>query len=101
MLVLSTIPRIQEIIYVLLEKAPKEVDCTQICRDLRNIKGVTIIQDFHAWCISPGKAAVIAHIYVKNDPQDALMEAEVIIKHKYGIPHCTLHVCDDEPSNPG
>merc|ERR1712217_310221 len=99
MLVLSTFPRVRDILSMLMEKAPTEVDGAQLCKDLLNIKNVTAVQDFHAWYISPGKAIVIAHIYVIDEPQDVLIEAEIIIKHKYGIPHCNLHV-SDEPLSP-
>uniref|UniRef100_A0A7S0B1K6 Uncharacterized protein n=1 Tax=Pyrodinium bahamense TaxID=73915 RepID=A0A7S0B1K6_9DINO len=101
LLLLSTLPRICEILCVLLEAAPRDVDCEQLRRDLLKIKDVTHVRDFHAWSITPGKTAVAAHLYTKDSPEDALVAAETMIMHKYGIRHCTLRVCDDDPCDAG
>lgn len=98
LLLLSTLPRIREIVLVLIEASPENLDCAQLCRDLADIKGVKHVRKFHAWCITPGKVVVTAHVYVnEEEPMDVLQHADTILKHKYGIQEFTLQVCDDDP----
>jgi zinc transporter 2 len=96
MLLLGTLPRVREIVVLFLEASPGNLNCRQLRQDLRNIKGVTHVKDFHAWCITPGKVAITAHIYVQDESMDVLQQAEIIAKHRYGIQYSTFQVSDDE-----
>eukprot|EP00931_Biecheleriopsis_adriatica_P034417 TRINITY_DN19881_c0_g1_i2.p1 TRINITY_DN19881_c0_g1~~TRINITY_DN19881_c0_g1_i2.p1 ORF type:complete len:456 (+),score=68.20 TRINITY_DN19881_c0_g1_i2:1-1368(+) len=97
MLMISTLPRICEITRILMEAAPDDVDPGQLRKDLLAIKGVEDVQNLQVWCLSPGKAAATANIYVTDDPMDVLAKAEVVMKHKYAISKSTLQVSDDDP----
>jgi len=93
----STLGFVRQLIFIVMECAPEDLDCEQMFKDVEAIGGVLGVHCCHAWSISQGKIAMSAHIHVASGMQeDVLQQAQIIIKHRYGIHHMTLQVSDDE-----
>lgn len=82
---------------VLLELVPPHIDMYQLCSQMEEIPGVTLIHDVHAWTITPGYEALTAHVlmdpdYTADQIEPVLRQLRRIIREDYGIRHITLQV---------
>lgn len=84
---------------VLLQAAPRGVDCARIEADLRDLPGVHGVTDLHVWTLSPGMDIASAHLHVLADvsEQDTLRRAEALLRDRYGLVHSTLQVEVEAP----
>jgi cation diffusion facilitator family transporter len=93
----STLGFLRQLFAVVMERAPLDLDCEKMFQDLEAINGVISSHCCHAWCISPSKISVTAHLYIESGMhEEVLQQAQIILKHRYGIHHSTLQVSDDE-----
>jgi solute carrier family 30 (zinc transporter), member 2 len=60
---------IQQCIEILMEAAPRELNISQIIRDLKGLPNVKNIHDFHLWQISTGKYSLSTHVAVDKLPK--------------------------------
>ena len=95
LIVYNTRKLIVSILNVLLEGAPAHIDVYQLCDDLEQMEGVTLIHDVHIWTITSGNEAFTAHILVDPDHPDldglnAKMMA--LLHDTYGINHVTIQL---------
>ena len=90
---------------VLLEGTPEHIDVFELCYEIEEVEGVTLIHDVHVWTINQGNDAFTAHVLM--DPSfhgDNQMSMERIkeIVHSHGIGHATIQLersvaaCQDE-----
>lgn len=97
LVVTSTQAFFRQLLGVVMQKAPDDLDCEKLFKDLQSIKDVLAVHCFHAWSISPGKIVVSAHLYINDRKhEDVLQKAQIILKHRYNIHHSTLQVSDDD-----
>jgi cobalt-zinc-cadmium efflux system protein len=81
----------------LMEATPAHINVDKLCHKLRAIKGVTGVHDLHVWCISYDKILMTAHIYVQQESDRAMINAQAdTIAQKAGITHCTVQICLEE-----
>ena len=85
------------VLQVLLEGVPRHIDVYQLCSDIEDVEGVTIIHDVHVWTITSGSEAFTAHVLVdpsfSGDQVNLLLEQIQHITHDlYGIEHVTVQV---------
>lgn len=93
----STLGILRQLLGIVMERAPQDMDCEQMFKDLEGITGVIGVHCCHAWSIAQGKVALSSHIHVETGLQeDVLQQAQIILKHRYGIHHVTLQISDDE-----
>ena len=80
---------------VLLEGTPEHIDVFELCYEIEEVEGVTLIHDVHVWTINQGNEAFTAHILMDpsyhEDNQASLEEIKRIV-HSYGIGHATIQV---------
>lgn len=95
---------IREVIDILLESTPRDVDMEQIIRDLTQIDGVQGVHDLHVWSINQTLRALSAHI--QTDDMTLSAGAEIqnainkVLSDKYGIAHSILQLeCVECESN--
>jgi zinc transporter 2 len=86
-----SIPVTIQIIRLLLDTTPKELDMEKFQKDLSNIKYVREIHDLHVWEMTFGKPNLTAHIICTNYPEYVLKKATIICR-KVGIYHSTIQV---------
>lgn len=87
-----------QMIDILMERAPRNIDCSSIRADLCKIKGLRAVHCMHVWSVAPGKISVAAHLYTfdSNMNEDVLHQAQIVLQHRYGIKHGTFQVSDGE-----
>ena len=84
------------IFHVLLEGAPAHIDVLNLCSDIENVEGVTLIHDVHVWTITSGSEAFTAHVLI--DPsyggsrEQMLDRICAVARTKYGISHVTVQL---------
>ena len=80
---------------VLLEGVPEHIDVYQLCYDIEEVEGVTLIHDVHVWTINQGNEAFTAHILMDpsyhEDDQVPLERIKDIV-HSHGIGHATVQL---------
>ena len=80
---------------VLLEGAPEHIDVFELCYEIEEVEGVTLIHDVHVWTINQGNEAFTAHVLMDpsyhEDSQASLEEIKRIV-HSYGIGHATIQL---------
>lgn len=86
---------------VLLQAAPRGVDCARIEIDLCELPGVRSVTDLHVWTLSPGMDVATAHLHAAPGvaEQDLLRRAETLLRERYGLAHSTLQI-EVEASDP-
>lgn len=94
---------LRETIDILLESTPRDIDMSQMVRDLMSINGVRGVHDLHVWSLTQSLRALSAHIVTDDISisggaaiQRAINET---LSHKYSIGHATLQLecVDCEP----
>ncbi len=81
---------------VLLEGTPQHIDAYELCNEIEEVEGVTLIHDVHIWTITSGSEAFTAHILV--DPSyeggNEVIRTTVqdLIHNRYGISHATIQL---------
>jgi cobalt-zinc-cadmium efflux system protein len=88
----STIQLLREALHVLMEGVPSSLRLEEVGRLLARIQGVRNVHDLHIWTISPGRAALSAHMDVVDLtawPQ-ILEQSRRLLRERYRIDHVTL-----------
>lgn len=84
----------REVLAVLGQHAPHDVDLVAVERDLEAVPGVAEIHDLHAWTLTSGMNVATAHIVlaVGADSSAVLSGAQTTLRDAHGIAHATLQV---------
>ena len=75
---------LRDVVHVLLEAAPRDVDLVDVRRHIMAAPAVVDVHDLHVWTITSGVPVVSAHVVVED---------EVLAEHGYGpvldgLQHC-------------
>jgi cobalt-zinc-cadmium efflux system protein len=94
---LLIIPRalglLKNVIDVLLEAAPKNVDLHQLEEAIVSVPGVVSVHDLHVWTITSGFVAMSGHVQANGrGSADVLHDVRVMLHDRFGIEHVTLQV---------
>jgi cobalt-zinc-cadmium efflux system protein len=84
----------REVLAVLGQHAPHDVDLVAVERDLVAVPGVAEIHDLHAWTLTSGMNVATAHVVlaVGADSAAVLSGAQTALREVHGIAHATLQV---------
>ena len=84
----------REVLAVLGQHAPHDVDLDAIVEDLEGLPGVAEVHDLHAWTLTSGMNVATAHLVVTDgaDTQTVLTGAQAALRNAHGIKHATLQV---------
>lgn len=89
---------LREVVDVLLEATPKNIEIDVVREHLLAVPEVTEVHDVHAWTITSGVPAFSAHITVSDDALDAreyhavLDEMHACLRDHFDIGHVTLQL---------
>ena len=88
----------REVLAVLGQHAPHDVDLGAVVRDLEAVSGVAEVHDLHAWTLTSGMNVATAHLVCRDgaDPTQVLTEAASVLRERFSIEHATIQV---EPSS--
>ncbi len=79
---------------ILLEAVPKDINLSELVRDMMRVPGVQDVHDLHVWCITSGMYALSCHASIADLPpsQSAsiLQALETMLKGKYRIGHTAI-----------
>jgi cobalt-zinc-cadmium efflux system protein len=85
---------VREVVDILLESTPRDIEMSEMVRDLMQIEGVQGIHDLHVWSLSQNLRFLSAHILVEDMPliaasllRDRIVE---LVENHYGVHHATL-----------
>ncbi len=84
----------REVLAVLGQHAPHDVDLDAVVRDLEGVPGVAEVHDLHAWTLTSGMNVATAHLVLRvgADAQVVLAASQTALREAHGIDHATLQV---------
>jgi cobalt-zinc-cadmium efflux system protein len=84
----------RQVLAVLGQHAPDDVDLDAVVRDLEEVAGVAEVHDLHAWTLTSGMNVATAHLVlcVGADATAVLAGAQATLRDDHGIDHATLQV---------
>ncbi|XP_074555851.1 metal tolerance protein 1-like [Curcuma longa] len=91
---LTTIKMLRNILEVLMESTPREIDATELEKGLCELNGVIAIHELHIWAITVGKVLLACHVTVTRDSDaDAVLDQVIgYIRREYNISHVTIQI---------
>nr|CCI55403.1 PH01B015M02.4 [Phyllostachys edulis] len=90
----TTIKMLRNILEVLMESTPREIDASRLERGLRDMEGVVAVHELHIWAITVGKVLLACHVTITQEADADQMLDKVIgyIKAEYNISHVTIQI---------
>lgn len=90
----TTINMLRNILEVLMESTPREIDSTRLEKGLCEMEGVVAIHELHIWAITVGKVLLACHVTIAPDADADLVLDNVIgyINREYNISHVTIQI---------
>jgi len=79
---------------ILLEAVPKDINLSELVRDMMRVPGVADVHDLHVWCITSGMYALSCHASIADLPLSEsapiLQSLEAMLSEKYSIGHTAI-----------
>ncbi|MES1944541.1 cation diffusion facilitator family transporter [Salinisphaera sp. PC39] len=83
---------LREVLRVLMEGVPRDVDAREVGRALAEVEGVRMVHDMHIWSLSSRRYAMAAHVDLDRMTcwERVLPRLQAILRERFGIVHSTL-----------
>ena len=85
-----------KVFHILLEGTPDGLDMYRLCSRIEDQNGVTLVHDVHAWTITTGYNALVAHVLVDpdydGDTEILMRHLQQIVIEEFGVQHITLQM---------
>ncbi|KAJ6752370.1 hypothetical protein OIU85_002771 [Salix viminalis] len=90
----TTIGMIRNILEVLMESTPREIDATKLEQGLCEMDEVVAIHELHIWAITVGKFLLACHVMIKSDADADMVLDKVVdyIRREHNITHVTIQI---------
>ena len=90
----TTIKMLRNIVEVLMESTPREIDATKLERGLLEMEEVVAIHELHIWAITVGKVLLACHVKIRPEANADMVLESVIdyIRREYNITHVTIQI---------
>ncbi|GLT79841.1 hypothetical protein SLA2020_513140 [Shorea laevis] len=90
----TTIKMLRNIVEVLMESTPREIDATKLERGLLEMGEVVAIHELHIWAITVGKVLLACHVKIRPEANADMVLDNVIdyIRREYNISHVTIQI---------
>jgi len=90
----TTINMLRNILEVLMESTPREIDATQLERGILEMEEVVAVHELHIWAITVGKILLACHVRINRDADADMVLDKVVdyIKRVYNISHVTIQI---------
>ncbi|XP_022722168.1 metal tolerance protein 1-like [Durio zibethinus] len=90
----TTIRMLRNILEVLMESTPREIDATRLEKGLCEMDDVVAIHELHIWAITVGKVLLACHVLIKREADADTILNKVIdyIRREYNISHVTIQI---------
>ena len=81
---------------ILLEDTPAGMDMYQLCSQIEDVEGVTLVHDVHAWTITTNYNSLSAHVLVdsgyQGDIEELMRRTRQTIREGFDVHHITLQM---------
>lgn len=90
----TTINMLRNILEVLMESTPREIDATKLEKGLCEIDEVVAVHELHIWAITVGKILLACHVKINPEADADMVLDKVIdyIRREYNISHVTIQI---------
>lgn len=90
----TTVNMLRNILEVLMESTPREIDATRLEKGLCEMEEVVAIHELHIWAITVGKVLLACHVKINPEADADIVLDKVIdyIKREYNISHVTVQI---------
>ncbi|KAK1259743.1 Metal tolerance protein 1 [Acorus gramineus] len=90
----TTINMLRNILEVLMESTPREIDATRLEQGLCKVDGVVAVHELHIWAITVGKVLLACHVTITPNADADLVLDKVVgyIKREFNISHVTIQI---------
>ncbi|KAJ0716634.1 putative cation efflux protein [Helianthus annuus] len=90
----TTINMLRDILEVLMESTPREIDATRLENGLCEIDEVVAIHELHIWAITVGKVLLACHVKIRREANADMVLDKVVdyIRREYNISHVTIQI---------
>ncbi|KAK6919607.1 Cation efflux protein [Dillenia turbinata] len=90
----TTIKMLRNILEVLMESTPREIDATRIEQGLCEMEDVVAVHELHIWAITVGKILLACHVKIRPEANADVVLDSVIeyIRREYNITHVTIQI---------
>lgn len=90
----TTIRMLRNILEVLMESTPREIDATKLEKGLCEMDEVVAIHELHIWAITVGKVLLACHVIIKPEADADMVLDKVVdyIRREYNISHVTIQI---------
>ncbi|XP_059634458.1 metal tolerance protein 1 [Cornus florida] len=90
----TTIKMIRNILDVLMESTPREIDARKLEKGLCEMDDVVAIHELHIWAITVGKVLLACHVKTRPEADADVVLDKVIdyIRREYNITHVTIQI---------
>ena len=90
----ASVSLLRESTRIFLERAPGDIDPTEVGQALIAEDGVVEVHDLHVWTVTSGFPALSAHVLVDSaiDCHERRLEIERLLGERFKIEHTTLQV---------
>ncbi|XP_010056050.2 metal tolerance protein 1 [Eucalyptus grandis] len=90
----TTITMLRNILEVLMESTPREIDATRLESGLREMDEVIAVHELHIWAITVGKVLLACHVKIRRDANADMVLDKVVdyIRREYKISHVTIQI---------
>lgn len=84
----------REVLAVLGQSVPADLDAEAVAEDLGGIDGVIDVHDLHLWTLTSGLNVATAHVTVRDgsDHHEVLDAARDLLRDKHDVDHSTVQV---------
>ncbi|CAN1309558.1 Metal tolerance protein 1 [Linum perenne] len=90
----TTIKMLRNVLEVLMESTPREIDATKLEKGILEMEEVVAIHELHIWAITVGKVLLACHVKVRPEANADLVLDSVVnyIRREYNISHVTIQI---------
>ncbi|CAF2937693.1 unnamed protein product [Rotaria sp. Silwood2] len=94
LVLITTFTIMRDIVLVLMEAVPSNINYTQIIDDLLRLPGVRNTHSLHIWSLSMQRTALSVHLAIDSDHDylTVMNDAQEMLRHKYSIKRVTIQV---------
>ena len=93
----TTMPIARDLILVLMESIPKDIDYDRVVSSLEGLEGVAKVDKLKIWSLTTSKKACVSHLRLKDansmaDVNHLVNQASVLMADNYGIEDTTIQI---------
>ncbi|CAN8229970.1 unnamed protein product [Cochlearia groenlandica] len=90
----TTIGMLKNILEVLMESTPREIDGKELEKGVCDMDEVVAVHELHIWSVSVGKVMLACHVKIVQEADACLVLDKVVdyVKREFNISHVTIQI---------